>query len=1094
MGSGSVPKSIKATLYIDGKPAEQSIKNLKQVTRGLERDLAQLKIGTDAWNAKMKEVANNKKYLKELRDEVNGVGGAFNRIKSELGSLGTLAAGYLGFQFVEQQFQQIIMTNAKLSDSLADVRKTTGLTENDVLSLSKELSKINTRTSRTELLELATVAGKLGITAKEDVLGFVKASNMIGVALGRDLGNTEDAVNTLGKLTDLFKLKDQFGLELSLTKIGSAINELGAAGTANEAYIVEFAKRLGTIAPAANISIENILGLAATMDELGQPVESAATALSQFIVGMGKDLPTFAALAGLSVKDFSEILRKDGNEALITVLAKLEATGGGVEELASKMGMIGEEGARATAALGALSNNLDKLKTRQKSSNEEFSKGDSLLREYNIKNQNFAATLDKISKWFHGIATSRVITGVLQSAATGFARLIGLSKTYSEELESQRMTLNKLALQIMSTNTKTEDRIKLINQLKSEFPTLLKFLDAEKSSNLEIAKAIKIVNDQLINKIILAKKDQDIEEENQKNARLKISLLEKEDEIREKIIKLSEKFPKIQFDGDTDADKLTDLVSKIVAGREKLKQTSGGVFDPVHGAASLLKGYNVILGAISYSDDKTTLMLNKRNELMKRLGIEDTKIETGNSNSNTVTTEVSNLGTNNLEDNNSKKNDKIIADQQKLRDELAKISSDITKNELEGFDREVYEARLKYQKLEELAHGNKDLIADIYRQEYEEIESIALKHENQAAEKTKKEYEEKLKEFNAFKNKLQNQSDVIDYRLDFTPQQKEEAEASDDYEESWKSLYAYHKAKVITDEQFANIELEMQENLQRRILGIKRKYKENEQQESKDMYLQGAQIVSDAVFSIVSNSQRARTEDALSNLEDQRQQELSKKNLTEAQKKRINDKYDAQARSEKLRSWQAEKRAAIGQAVINGALSVIKALPNVPLAITSGLAAAAQLAVIVAQKPPKFASGGMSDKDPAGYVSSSTLFTNSASGRPFEAGEKGREWIAPNWMVTDPRFSGIINTLEIARKEKRSFASGGFNSNNSNASSPAPIFNGDNGSSRLDRLEAMMERMIIAQEHEASKPVVWSHRVFEEEYARRMQIRNDASS
>jgi hypothetical protein len=400
---------------------------------------------------------------------------------------------------------------------------------------------------------------------------------------------------------------------------------------------------------------------------------------------------------------------------------------------------------------------------------------------------------------------------------------------------------------------------------------------------------------------------------------------------------------------------------------------------------------------------------------------------------------------------------------------------------------------VKYQKLVELAHGNQALITDIYTQEFKEIEAIGLKYQEQAAAKSKKEYQEKLKEFIKFKDELQNEIDVTDFRKDFTPEQMDVANEGDKYESAWKQLYAFHEAKVITDAQFAEIEIQLQENLQSRIAAVKKKWNDKSEQEKKDTIIQYAELVSDTVFSIIRNGQQAQTQETLNNIEQQRTAELSNKRLTEAQKQKINEKYDAKAREEKLRAWKAEKAAAIGQAIINGALAVVKALPNIPLAIFSGAAALAQTAVIVAQKAPKFASGGMTNRDPAGYVSSSTLFTNSASGRDFEAGEAGTEWIAPNWMVTDPRFSGMISNLEMARQDKRSFALGGFNGE-STSKTETPKFTEGNKSDRVGKLEAMIETLIKLQQAEMVKPVVFSQRVFEDDTAKRVQVKNEASA
>src|SRR5690606_31824805 len=138
------------------------------------------------------------------------------------------AAGYLGFDFVTSQFQSLINVQAKYADSLADIRKVTGMTDQEVKSLVKSLKEIDTRTSSAQLREMAVAAGKLGI-AKDEILGFVEAVDKINVALGDDLsGGTEGIMKKLGKLVQVYGVDAMEGLSEGLIKVGSAINELGA--------------------------------------------------------------------------------------------------------------------------------------------------------------------------------------------------------------------------------------------------------------------------------------------------------------------------------------------------------------------------------------------------------------------------------------------------------------------------------------------------------------------------------------------------------------------------------------------------------------------------------------------------------------------------------------------------------------------------------------------------------------------------------------------------------------------------------------------------------------------------------------------------
>lgn len=288
---------------------------------------------------------------------------------------------------------------AMFDDKVADVQKTTGLSKDQVIALDKSLQELDTRTAQDELLDLAKVAGKLGLSAEQDVEGFVRAADKIAVALTEDLGgNIEESINDIGKLTDIFNLTDDFGIEAAMIKVGSTINSLGAASTANEGYLVEFTKRVAGIAPSAGISIDKVLGLAATLDQFGQTSEVASTVISQVLPDMFKDTATYAGIANMAVGDFRDLLNTDANEAFIRFLQGLNNNNGGLAEMTAKLDGLGLEGKRSISVLGVLSNNTQTLREQQSLSAQEFEKGTSLIAEFNIKNETMEAKLEKSRK------------------------------------------------------------------------------------------------------------------------------------------------------------------------------------------------------------------------------------------------------------------------------------------------------------------------------------------------------------------------------------------------------------------------------------------------------------------------------------------------------------------------------------------------------------------------------------------------------------------------------------------------------------------------------------------------------------------------
>lgn len=77
----------------------------------------------------------------------------------------------------------------------------------------------------------------------------------------------------------------------------------------------------------------------------------------------------------------------------------------------------------------------------------------------------------------------------------------------------------------------------------------------------------------------------------------------------------------------------------------------------------------------------------------------------------------------------------------------------------------------------------------------------------------------------------------------------------------------------------------------------------------------------------------------------------------EAEKAAVTKKYDDEARAVKKKQWEADREGRLFMAIIDTAAAVVKALPNIPLALIAGAMGAAQVAIIASQSAPKFRTG-----------------------------------------------------------------------------------------------------------------------------------------
>lgn len=355
--------------------------------------------GTNAWKKLNTEIKAVNFRMAQLRTDTIATEGVMCRMATNVNKyIGSVTAAFAAFAMYGSGLYKSIQAYAGLDEAMSNARKTTDMTRKEVEELNAKLAKIDTRTAQNELLAMARIGGKLGI-AKKDIEGFTRAADVIKISLGKDLGdNVETTIGQIGKLVNVFQIKGEFGIEQGMMKTAAALNELGKASTANEANIVEFMRRVGGVGNSAKISIANIAGLGATLDNLYVTMEVAGTSMSQVITGMFRRTDAFAAAAKMSVKDFKKLMAEDMNEALIRMAEGMGSDGAAMGKIVAALDSLKLDGTRATAVLTALAQNTGMVREQQEIANKAFIEGTSCLQEFNIMNNSVEAITEKRKK------------------------------------------------------------------------------------------------------------------------------------------------------------------------------------------------------------------------------------------------------------------------------------------------------------------------------------------------------------------------------------------------------------------------------------------------------------------------------------------------------------------------------------------------------------------------------------------------------------------------------------------------------------------------------------------------------------------------
>lgn len=370
---------------------EYSIKALNQQMQGMQR-------GTEQFKQMELKAKQLKAELQAVRAEgvaqeswIKRSADWFNRMQGI--ALGAVAA-ISGITFT---VKKCVEEYAKMDDEMTNVRKYTGQAAEEVERMNEDFKKMDTRTPRQKLNQLAEDAGRLGITSTAAVEEFVDGADKINVALGDDLG--DKAVSQIGKLAQMFGEDKTKGLRGAMLATGSAVNELAQNSSASAGYLVDFTARVAGVGKQAGFTQAQIMGLASVLDQNMQQDETAATAVQNLLAKMFQDSAKFAQIAGLNVKEFAKTLKEDANGALLQFLAAMRAKGG-FADLAPMFEEMKMDGSRATGVLTVLADKLDDIKTAQNLANEAYSEGKSVLNEFETQNESVQAQLDKASKKF----------------------------------------------------------------------------------------------------------------------------------------------------------------------------------------------------------------------------------------------------------------------------------------------------------------------------------------------------------------------------------------------------------------------------------------------------------------------------------------------------------------------------------------------------------------------------------------------------------------------------------------------------------------------------------------------------------------------
>lgn len=383
---GDIDKILK---NLAGSTTRQLRSALARLKRELENTSGQEQTKLRQIRSQMQQIQTQ---ITRNTGEVKKHGGAWSTaMKNITAYIGMFAGLHQAIAKVGQIFRK----NLDMSDQLSQIRMVSGLAMKDVKRLSDALKGLDTRSSLSELQEIAYQGSKLGF-GQYGVSGlkeFTEAANQVNVALKEQMG--EDTLPMMSKMVENMGLIKKMGVEKALLATGSAMFRLSSSSTSSAGNIMEFAKRLAGLASTSHITTDQLLALGSASDSMMLMPEVAATAFNKFITSLQAQPKTIAKAFHIPQEELLGMLKAGKTmDAMVLIFEKMNRMGG-MNALKPLFKDMGSDGARLNAVMVSMAKNVDMLKTHLDTSNAAFNEASDVTKEYNLRQETAEGYLER---------------------------------------------------------------------------------------------------------------------------------------------------------------------------------------------------------------------------------------------------------------------------------------------------------------------------------------------------------------------------------------------------------------------------------------------------------------------------------------------------------------------------------------------------------------------------------------------------------------------------------------------------------------------------------------------------------------------------
>ena len=711
-------------------------------------------------------------------------------------------------------------------------------------------------------------------------------------------------VTDLGTTVDgLTSILNAYRLSYSETEeVASAFFSAQKFGKTTVAALTDQVGRAAPVANQLGVSYKELLSLYAELTKQGIKTEESTAAINGVFAGLLK--PAKGAIKVFDDLGIAYGANAVKSEGFLNVFKQIiDAVEGGDVELAKLFPRL-----RALVGAGALgSPQWEDFLHILETVNTDFGEGGSMMRGYQMQMETLQKSLDRIKSKF--VENKIAVGEFIAPAIKGFADLISPMRTMTDNVTDEMIALQNLGTDLKDNWDDEEARRKVLDQINTQYPNLLAGMNLESASLDDIKNKLREANTEYINRIVLLKQQDRIDKESKKVARDKFKEVQRERDLQRSIAETAAELGVLTADLTGDYGDQVEQLSKLAREQEKYDELINPLFKK--GLLTFWGRYQTELEDTWDQQQILNDVEKEANEIAKTL-----------------------FGT--------------IEDGQEPMTEYQKILKDLSDGTLT-----FAEAQEKLIKLTQKSTGEKGTPTVVVPPEdtgTEEVDKKAQKHAEQVADERMALFE-KIRDIQiamiqdvAEQEKAQADEDLAREEERLVKMRTEYPELKEEINATIEALEEEHQQKLNDiDKKYRDINAKAEEQARQK----KKEEDEKAAEETRNQRIKDTQTWLKAASEAIT---------ALANLtEANKQRELSAAGQNEEKREAIERKY-----------FQKQKKWAIAQALINGALAVTNMIATVPGSVINpatwvgiAIAAASTLAQVAIIARQKFKRGGL---------------------------------------------------------------------------------------------------------------------------------------